>query len=256
LFFGALPAFRAEGIRMHAESLSDAGTEAIGLNECTHKSANVVNTGALDEVAEGLDAGLAGAHLKIHEMEFVAEVRVRVVEILAYAHQGLIESESGLDADDGKVKGVGQSEADAVLALANHALQDEAGKQEAESGDAREHRHIADAEDHEHREKSDASHQHAHTEVVVDVDGIAVSGLNEPFAGAGDIGRRKRDGFAEWIESLFDAITDGGLDLGDLRLRSAESTQTSTEHRAGTEHGRAEGEDRHGDGDEYDNGQN
>ena len=32
LFFGSLPAFRAEGVGMHAEGLGYAGAEAIGLN--------------------------------------------------------------------------------------------------------------------------------------------------------------------------------------------------------------------------------
>src|SRR4249920_182292 len=35
LFFGTLPAFRAEGVRMHPESLSHARAEAIRLDECT-----------------------------------------------------------------------------------------------------------------------------------------------------------------------------------------------------------------------------
>ena len=56
----------------------------------------------------------------------------------------------------------------------------------------------------------------ASAEIVADVAGFAKSGLDEPGAGAGDVGGRKRDGFAEGIEGLLDALPhfDGGLFLG------------------------------------------
>ena len=47
LFFGALPAFRAEGVGMHPKGLGNAGAEAIGLNQRTHESSNIVNAGAV-----------------------------------------------------------------------------------------------------------------------------------------------------------------------------------------------------------------
>ena len=46
MFFGPLPAFRAEGVGMHPEGLGDAGAEAVGLNQCTNKRADVVNARA------------------------------------------------------------------------------------------------------------------------------------------------------------------------------------------------------------------
>src|SRR5579871_6007291 len=71
LFFGALPAFRAEGVGMNAEGLSHAGAEAIRLNERANERADIVNAGSFDEIPQGLGAGLAGAHLKVHKMELV-----------------------------------------------------------------------------------------------------------------------------------------------------------------------------------------
>ena len=96
---------------MHAKGLGDAGAEAIGLNQCTHKRADVVNAGAIDQVAEGLGAGLAGAHFEVDQMEFIAQIGMGMVQILADAHQGLVERQAGFDADHGEVEGVGQAEA-------------------------------------------------------------------------------------------------------------------------------------------------
>ena len=107
LLFGALAAGGAQGIGMNTESLGDAGAEAVGLDERADEGANVIDSGAVDEIAQGFGAGFAGAHFEVDEMEFVAEIGVGVVEILADAHQGLIEGESGFDADDGEIESVG-----------------------------------------------------------------------------------------------------------------------------------------------------
>ena len=86
---------------MHPEGLSDAGAEAICLNQCTNQRADIVNSGAIHQVTESFRAGLAGAHLEIYKMELIAEVRVRVVQILAYSSQSLVEREARFDANDG-----------------------------------------------------------------------------------------------------------------------------------------------------------
>ena len=130
---------------MHAEGLSDAGTEAIGLNQCTNQGADIVNPGAIDQITQSLGAGLAGAHLEVDQVELIAEIGMGVVQILAHAHQRLIERKSGLDADDGEVEGVGQAEANALLPVPDHALQDEAGKKESETGNAGEKENVVEA---------------------------------------------------------------------------------------------------------------
>src|SRR3977135_2763955 len=56
LFFGALAAFGAERVGVHAERLGDAGTEAVGLDESGDQGANIVNTVADHTIAEGLGA--------------------------------------------------------------------------------------------------------------------------------------------------------------------------------------------------------
>ena len=92
---------------MHPEGLSHARAEAIRLYECTNQRADVVNTCPVNEVTQGLSAGLTSAHLEIYEMEFVTEVWVGMMEVLTDAHQGLIERQPGLDANDGQVERVG-----------------------------------------------------------------------------------------------------------------------------------------------------
>src|SRR6516164_9441351 len=70
LFFGALPAFRAEGVGMHPEGLRNARTEAISLYQCTNKRTDIVNARAVDQIAQSLGTGFAGAHLEVDQMKF------------------------------------------------------------------------------------------------------------------------------------------------------------------------------------------
>ena len=128
LLFGALAAGGAQGIGVNAQGLGDAGAEAVGLDERADQGANVIDAGAVDEIAQGFGAGLAGAHFEVDEMEFVAEIGMGVMQIFADAHQGLIEGESGFDADDGEIESIGQSDADAVLTVFDHALQNESAE--------------------------------------------------------------------------------------------------------------------------------
>ena len=102
---------------MHAEGLGNAGAEAICLNQCTNQRADVVNPGAVHQVAQSLGAGLAGAHFEVYELKLIAEIGVGMVKILADAHQGLIERQAGFHADHGQVEGVGQADANAMLAV-------------------------------------------------------------------------------------------------------------------------------------------
>ncbi len=83
LLFGSLTPFRAEGVGMHAEGLSDAGSEAVGLYQCTNKRTNVVNPSAVHQVTESIRTRLPGAHLQIDQVELVAEVGMGMMQVLA-----------------------------------------------------------------------------------------------------------------------------------------------------------------------------
>src|SRR5580658_5131323 len=113
LFFGPLPAFGAEGVGMHAESLRHARSKTVGLNQRAHQRTNVIDASAFHQVAESFGAGLAGTHLQIHQVKLIAQVGMGVVQILAYPHQGLIECQPSLDADYGEIKSIRQSQTDA-----------------------------------------------------------------------------------------------------------------------------------------------
>ena len=96
----------------------------------------------------------------------------------------------------------------------------------------------------------------AGAEIIADMAGLAESGLNEPAAGAGDVGGRKRDGFAEGIEGLLDALFhfDGWLFLGHGGM-AAEGAEAGSQHGTGRDGGGAKGEDHQHDGDEHDDGE-
>lgn len=131
---------------MHPEGLSHARAEAIRLYQCTNERADIVNTCTVDKVSKGLSARLTGAHLEVHEMEFITEVGMGMVKILTDAHQSLIERQASLDTNDGKVEGVRQSQTDAILPVADHPLEDEAGQEEAQCGNPDEKRKVVKTE--------------------------------------------------------------------------------------------------------------
>src|SRR3984893_16682436 len=117
LFFGALAALGAQGIGMHAQGLGNAGSEAVGLNQGCYQRANVIDASAFGQIAERLDARFSGASFEVEEMEFSAQVRVGVAEVLAHSHHGLIERQARCHADDGQIQCVGKAEANQALAL-------------------------------------------------------------------------------------------------------------------------------------------
>ncbi len=189
-------------------------------------------------------------------MKFVAEVGIGVMQVFADAHQRLVEGEAGLDANDGKVECVGQSDADAPLAVFDHALENKTWDEETQCGHAHQQGHaIYPGEDDDTGEAKNGQHD-TRSEIIADMAGLAKSGLNEPRAGAGYVGGRKRDGFAEGIEGLLDALPyfQRRLLRGHRRL-TAESAQAGSEHGSGRHGGRAEGEHHQGDGNKHDDGQ-
>src|SRR5882762_7072631 len=139
LLFGALAALGAERIGVHAERLGNAGTEAVGLDESGDQGANIVNAGADHQIAEGLGARLSGTHLKIDQMKLVAKIGVGIMQIAPDAHHGLIEGESGFDAYHGEIEGVSQTQADALLAIFDHAFQGKTRDEKAQAGYSCEH---------------------------------------------------------------------------------------------------------------------
>ena len=241
---------------MNAQSLGDAGTEAVGLDESADQGANVIDAGAVDHVAQSFGPGLAGAHLEVDQVKFIAEVGMGVVQILADAHQGLVQGQAGFDANDGEVERVRQSDADALLTVLDHALEKETRNEETEGGNADQQGHAIDAGENHDAGQTEKREHDAGSVIVADMAGLAKSGLDEPAAGTGYVRRRKWDGLAEGIEGLLEALSylEGRLFLSHGGL-ATQGAQAGPQYGSGRDDGRAKGEHHQHDSNEHDDGQ-
>src|SRR5207248_4333890 len=123
-------------------------------------SANIVDACAFAQIAQRFRARLAGAHFEIHKIKFVAQVRMRVLEIFPNPLKRLIEREADLHADDGKIERVGQCDGDAALTVFDHALQHETRDKKAKSADADHQQKIEALLDCDHAQHSNQRQQH------------------------------------------------------------------------------------------------
>ena len=95
--------------------------------------AEVVDAGAVGEVAQRFGSRLAGAQLQVDQPQLVGQLGIGELELAADALQRLVEAEAGLDADDEEVEHVGERQADAVGAALGHPRQHHAGQDVAEA---------------------------------------------------------------------------------------------------------------------------
>ncbi len=65
---------------MLAQADGDARTEAVGLNEDGHQLLEIVDSGALRQIAQRFHAPLAGLELQTHHAKFFTDFRVRVFQ--------------------------------------------------------------------------------------------------------------------------------------------------------------------------------
>src|SRR5208282_6370797 len=100
------------------------------------------------------------------------------------AHQGLVECESGFNANDGEVESVGKRDADATLTVFDHALEKKAGNKETQGGHADQQGDAIDAGKNDDADKTQEGQRNTRSEIVADVAGLTESGLNEPCPGA------------------------------------------------------------------------
>src|SRR5580692_2476407 len=242
---------------MYAQSLGNAGAEAVGLDERAHERANVVDASAVDEIAQGFGTRLSGAHFEIDQVKFIAQVGMGVMQVFANAHQRLVQRQSGFDANYGEIKSVGQGDADALLAVFDHALQEKAGKEEAERGHADQQAQTAETGEKYNAAQAQKRQQQTGAEVVAGVARFAKSGLNQPAAGARDVGGRERNRLADGVESLLKALFHlHRRFLCDLHPLPAQSAEAGSQHGTRRHNGRAEGEHHQHDGDKHDDSEN
>src|SRR5579872_315715 len=243
---------------MDAEGLGYAGAEAIGLNERSDERANVIYAGAIDKITKRFNAGLAGAHFEIHEVEFLAEIGMGMMQIDSDPHQGLIEGESGFNADDSEIESVGQGNADASLAVFVHSLQKEARDEKAQGRATNDQWQVV--EDAALGQKNSSAETHdgqrqARAKKESDVARFAKPGLDEPCARSRNIGRRQGDCFAERIERLLDSLSYFERRLFLRCSLTAEGAQAGAQHGTWSHRSSAESEYYPCNGNEDDDGQ-
>src|SRR5579884_3140928 len=188
LFFGALAALGAQRIGVNAERLGNAGTEAVGLHQHRNQGPNVVNARAVGQVAQSFGAGLSGSHLQVHQAEFFAEFFVRVLQIFTDALHGLIERQSGFDADDSQVEGIGQCQPDFQLTFSDDALEDEPRQNESARRYRDQHHGVVQANlSDDHQPQAAQRHQGANAVVVGDVPLLAIARLHQHDTSARNI---------------------------------------------------------------------
>src|SRR5579884_1781461 len=116
-FLGSLSALHAHIVGMDAQRLRYARTKSIGLDEHGNQGLNIINAGSGGQFPHGFDSRPTDSDLSIDEVKLAAKFRVRDPQFLRNAHEGLIESETSLDANDEKVQGIRQGFAKDVLAF-------------------------------------------------------------------------------------------------------------------------------------------
>ena len=121
---------------MNPKSLRDASAEAISLHQGGDERLDVVDPGAVVEIAKSFGAGFSGAKFEVHEIELVGEIGMSVAQIFAHAHHGLIQSKARFDTYYGEIEGIGHGDADARLASIDLAFQEETRNEETEPGHA------------------------------------------------------------------------------------------------------------------------
>ena len=119
-FFSALPALGAQRLGVHAQRLRDAGAELVGLNQHRDERRDIVDAGAVGEIAQRVGARLAGAQLEVDQPQLVGQILVRERQLFADALQRLVEAEARFDADHEQVERVGQRQPDPMLPLLGH----------------------------------------------------------------------------------------------------------------------------------------
>src|SRR5262249_50211191 len=115
----ALTPLDAQLVGEDAQGLSNAGAKAIGLDEHGYERLDVFEPSTSRQFAQRVDASLANAHLEIHELQLVAELRVSDPEFLGHLHNRLIQAETGLDADDEQIETVRKAATKLVLTATN-----------------------------------------------------------------------------------------------------------------------------------------
>ena len=116
LFLGDLASLNPHVIGVTAQAGGDAGAEPVRLDQHRHQLLEVLDRGAVGQIAQRFDAALAGLQLQVDEGELLADLRMRLFKLLGNLQDRLVEPEARLHADHQQVQRVRQSPAQLMLA--------------------------------------------------------------------------------------------------------------------------------------------
>ena len=137
----------------HAKRVGDARAELVGLDQHGDERVQIVDAGAIRQIAQRVRSAGAGEQLEAHEPKLAREIDVRELELLRDARHRLVESEARLDADDHQVERIGERQPDAVLALLRFAREDEAGNHVADAHRGQRRQQVRPAEERRHEDR-------------------------------------------------------------------------------------------------------
>src|SRR5581483_2700707 len=109
LLFGHLTGLHAHIVGVTAQAGRDSGAEPVSLNQHGDKFLDVFRTAPVGEVAQRLGAALARFQLEVDQRELFTNLRMGVFQLAGDLGDALIETQSGLHADNQQVESVGKT---------------------------------------------------------------------------------------------------------------------------------------------------
>jgi hypothetical protein len=105
-FLGSLSPLGPRHVRVGAKGIRDTRTEAIRLHQHCNQTSHVLDLRSCSKVLERFDARLSGSALDVDQMQLLGERRMGDTEFLGALENGLVDSQSGFQADNQEIERV------------------------------------------------------------------------------------------------------------------------------------------------------